>query len=92
MNTAKAGFESVGVELNFWLVMYSRLVAMKSKIQPSPKFIRTDLWKYHLAPFTNVVIFGVEEMVSNSLLIFCEYILYPYKNIFVTHFYATWLG
>ncbi|XP_022164775.1 protein FAM173B isoform X3 [Myzus persicae] len=63
MNTAKAGFESVGVELNFWLVMYSRLVAMKSKIQPSPKFIRTDLWKYHLGPFTNVVIFGVEEMM-----------------------------
>ncbi|KAL4119770.1 hypothetical protein QTP88_012545 [Uroleucon formosanum] len=63
MNTAKAGFESVGVELNFWLVMYSRLIAMKSKIQPSPKFIRTDLWKYHLGPFTNVVIFGVEEMM-----------------------------
>jgi len=78
MNTAKAGFESVGVELNFWLVMYSRLVAMKSKIQPSPKFIRTDLWKYHLGPFTNVVIFGVEEMVSNNLFIFYEYI-YPKK-------------
>ncbi|XP_015363494.1 PREDICTED: protein FAM173B isoform X1 [Diuraphis noxia] len=63
MNTAKAGFESVGIELNFWLVMYSRLVAMKSKIQPSPKFIRTDLWKYNLGPFTNIVIFGVEEMM-----------------------------
>lgn len=63
MNTAKAGFESVGVELNFWLVFYSRLVAMRSQIRPSPKFVRTDLWKYHLKPFSNVVIFGVEEMV-----------------------------
>lgn len=64
MNTAKAGFESVGVELNFWLVLYSRLVAIKSSVQPSPKFVRTDLWKYPLKPFSNVVIFGVEEMVS----------------------------
>ncbi|VVC32522.1 S-adenosyl-L-methionine-dependent methyltransferase [Cinara cedri] len=63
MNTAKAGFESVGVELNFWLVLYSRLVAIKSSVQPSPKFVRTDLWKYHLKPFSNVVIFGVEEMM-----------------------------
>lgn len=64
MNTAKYGFESVGVELNFWLVLYSRLVALKSNIRPSPKFIRTDLWKYQLKPFSNVIIFGVEEMVS----------------------------
>lgn len=63
MNAATAGFESVGVELNFWLVLYSRLVAMKSQIRPTPKFVRTDLWKYHLKPFSNVVIFGVEEMV-----------------------------
>ncbi|XP_025415458.1 protein N-lysine methyltransferase FAM173B [Sipha flava] len=65
MNTAKAGFESVGVELNFWLVLYSRFVAMKSKIQPAPKFVRTDLWKYHLKPFSNVIIFGVEEMMCD---------------------------
>lgn len=69
MNTAKAGFESVGVELNFWLILYSRLNAMKSKIKPCPKFIRTDLWKYHLRPFSNVVIFGVEEMVCVYLII-----------------------
>lgn len=68
MNTAKHGFESVGIELNFWLVLYSRLIAIKSNIQPSPKFIRTDLWKYQLKPFSNVIIFGVEEMVSDNLL------------------------
>lgn len=68
MNTAKAGFESVGVELNFWLVLYSRVVAMKSNIRPSPKFVRTDLWKYNLSQFSNVVIFGVEEMVSINLV------------------------
>lgn len=65
MSTAKAGFESVGIELNFWLVLYSRFVATKSNIRPLPKFVRTDLWKYHLGPFSNVVIFGVEEMVCN---------------------------
>lgn len=67
MSTAKAGFETVGVELNIWLVLYSRLVAMKSHVRPAPTFIRTDLWKYHLKPFSNVVIFGVEEMVSTII-------------------------
>lgn len=66
MSTAKSGFESVGIELNFWLVLYSRLVAVKSNIRPSPKFIRTDLWKFQLKPFSNVVIFGVDEMVCNN--------------------------
>lgn len=78
MSTAKAGFESVGVELNFWLVLYSRLVAIRSNICPSPKFVRTDLWKYHLRPFSNVIIFGVEEMV-------CIKNLY-YVNIFTCTF------
>jgi len=84
MSTAKAGFESVGVELNFWLVLYSRLIAMKSNIHPTPKFIRTDLWKYHLKPFSNVVIFGVEEMVGNINLI----ILWLVRFIFPCMFYC----
>lgn len=48
-------------------MLYSRLIAIKSNIRPSPKFIRTDLWKYQLKPFSNVIIFGVEEMVSEKL-------------------------
>ncbi|XP_050423173.1 ATP synthase subunit C lysine N-methyltransferase [Adelges cooleyi] len=63
IESAKVGFESVGVELNYWLVLYSRLTALLSNIRPRPKFVRSDLWKFDLRPFSNVVIFGVDEMM-----------------------------
>ncbi|XP_050540779.1 ATP synthase subunit C lysine N-methyltransferase isoform X2 [Daktulosphaira vitifoliae] len=63
IESAKKGFESVGVELNYWLILYSRLISLLSNIKPRPKFIRSDLWKYNLKPFPNVVIFGVDEMM-----------------------------
>jgi hypothetical protein len=57
------GVKSIGVELNPWLVTYSRVRALKMKV-PRPKYLRTDLFKYSLAPFTDVVIFGVEQMME----------------------------
>jgi hypothetical protein len=57
------GIQSIGVELNPWLVAYSRVRALKMT-QPRPKYLRTDLFKYSLAPFTDVVIFGVEQMME----------------------------
>lgn len=67
---AKLGFTpAVGVELNPWLVTYSRLKALFEKRQA--RFIRSDLWKLTLAPFNNVVIFGVEEMMSDLEKKFC---------------------
>lgn len=61
---AKAGHMAVGVELNFWLVLYSRLKARLSGLYGNVKFIKQDLLKYDLAPYDNVVIFGVEEMMQ----------------------------
>ena len=61
---ARHGFQSHGVELNWWLVMYSRLTAVRSGLKGRATFARQDLWKSNLAPYGNVVIFGVEEMVS----------------------------
>lgn len=57
------GVKSIGVELNPWLVTYSRVRALKMKV-PRPQYLRTDLFKYSLAPFTDVVIFGVEQMME----------------------------
>ncbi|CAN7996710.1 unnamed protein product [Ixodes hexagonus] len=60
---AKLGFApAVGVDLNPWLVAYSKARAL---ITSSPKtyFLRTDLWKFGLSGFENVVIFGVQEMM-----------------------------
>ena len=64
MATARQGFQSHGVELNWWLVLYSRLVADRSGLRRTATFARQDLWKANLKPYGNVVIFGVEEMVS----------------------------
>ncbi|XP_064455364.1 ATP synthase subunit C lysine N-methyltransferase-like [Ornithodoros turicata] len=67
---AKLGFSSaVGVELNPWLVVYSRVRSLLHK--RNAQFIRSDLWRFSLSPFSNVVIFGVEEMMSDLEKKFC---------------------
>lgn len=55
---------SHGVELNYWLVLYSRLNAMKSGVSHNTKFVRKDLWKFPLSNYNYCVIFGVEEMME----------------------------
>lgn len=62
---ARQGFAPcVGVELNPWLVAYSKIRALASDLASKPRFQRADLWKFSLAPFDNVVVFGVEEMMA----------------------------
>jgi len=64
--TAHAGFRSTGVEINPWLVLYSRLRARRALPRPisrQTRFVRRDLWKFPLSSFDNVVVFGVEEMM-----------------------------
>lgn len=65
---AKEGFQSDGVELNPWLVLYSRFVSFKSGLSRNTSFYRADLWKFNLKPYNNIVIFGVKEMVKNKNL------------------------
>ncbi|XP_046399774.1 ATP synthase subunit C lysine N-methyltransferase isoform X2 [Ischnura elegans] len=66
---AKHGFIAKGVELNPWLILYSRFHAFREYRRGTisthcyPKYHRTDLWKFQLHPFSNIVIFGVEEMM-----------------------------
>ena len=64
MAAAKQGFQATGVELNPWLVWYSKLDSRRSGLSKSASFKRCDLWKFDLKPFNNVVIFGVDVMVS----------------------------
>lgn len=62
LEAAKLGFAPcVGVELNPWLVAYSRARALGIT---SARFVRANLWDFTLTPFDNVVIFGVEEMMA----------------------------
>lgn len=62
---AKLGFQADGVELNPWLVYYSRIVALLNSNYRGSKFYRRDLWKFDLKPYNNIVIFGVEQMMKD---------------------------
>lgn len=61
---AKCGFQADGVELNTWLVQYSRLSALTHGVFNRTKFFQKDLWKYDVSPYNYIVIFGVEQMVE----------------------------
>ncbi|XP_072608802.1 ATP synthase subunit C lysine N-methyltransferase isoform X1 [Vulpes vulpes] len=61
---AKEGFTAVGYELNPWLVWYSRYRAWREGVQDSAKFYISDLWKVTFSQYSNVVIFGVPQMVK----------------------------
>lgn len=65
IEAAKAGVcrQGHGVELNRWLVYYSRFMAYRAGVGGSTKFFKKDLWKYDMKPYNQVVVFGVEEMV-----------------------------
>ncbi|KAI9580382.1 ATP synthase subunit C lysine N-methyltransferase [Glossina fuscipes] len=63
--TAQQGIKcSHGVELNPWLVWYSRFAALKEGVYPKTKFFCKDLWKFNLKPYDYVIIFGVEQMME----------------------------
>uniref|UniRef100_A0A8C2TTU0 ATP synthase c subunit lysine N-methyltransferase n=1 Tax=Coturnix japonica TaxID=93934 RepID=A0A8C2TTU0_COTJA len=60
---AKRGFEAVGYELNPWLVWYSRYRAWRDGVHHNAKFYISDLWKVSFSRYTNVVVFGVPQMM-----------------------------
>uniref|UniRef100_A0A1B0G5X6 Uncharacterized protein n=1 Tax=Glossina morsitans morsitans TaxID=37546 RepID=A0A1B0G5X6_GLOMM len=63
--TAQQGIKcSHGVELNPWLVWYSRFAALKCGVYPNTRFFCKDLWRFNLKPYDYLVIFGVEQMMD----------------------------
>ncbi|NXA52074.1 F173B methyltransferase, partial [Nothocercus julius] len=60
---AKRGFKAVGYELNPWLVWYSRYSAWRDGVHQNTKFYISDLWKVSFSHYTNVIIFGVPQMM-----------------------------
>ncbi|CAH1774972.1 unnamed protein product [Owenia fusiformis] len=61
---AKLGFKASGVELNPWLVWYSRLRSYQLGLHKQTAFYRKDLWKVDLTSYNTVMIFGVEQMME----------------------------
>lgn len=60
----KLGFRADGVELNPWLVYYSRIASLLNSEYRGAKFYRHNLWTFDMKPYNNVVIFGVEQMMA----------------------------
>lgn len=66
LSAAQAGFSPAeGVELNPWLVIYSKVQALRQGLSSKTAFHKKDLWKFSLKPYPNIVIFGVEEMMKD---------------------------
>lgn len=61
---ARKGFRSAGFELNPWLVFYSRYNAWRQGLHHHTSFHITDLWKVSFSQYSNVVIFGVPQMME----------------------------
>lgn len=59
---------SHGVELNPWLVLYSKVDSFLNGLSGKTDFFRKDLWKFNISRYDNIVIFGVEQMVSSIIL------------------------
>ena len=61
------GVQAHGVELNPWLVLYSRLqslrLRMSSGIHGKASFSVRDLFKHDLSVYDQVVVFGVDSMM-----------------------------
>lgn len=53
-----------GVELNYMLVLFSRLMALKSGDYKSLKYHHSDLWRFPLHDYDAISIFGVESMME----------------------------
>lgn len=68
MEAARNGFKATGVELNFWLVFYSKVTAYFQGLSSNTHFIKRDLWRVNLKSYDNVIIFGVEQMVHNIFI------------------------
>lgn len=88
LSAAHAGFTPAeGVELNPWLVIYSKVQALRQGFSSTTSFHRKDLWKFSLKPYPNIVIFGVEEMVMLffHIIQFLNYFFLVWKKRFVIH-------
>nr|XP_027205830.1 protein N-lysine methyltransferase FAM173B-like isoform X2 [Dermatophagoides pteronyssinus] len=60
---AQQGFLSYGVELNPWLVVYSKFCAYRQNVHKLAKFQRKNLFKVDLADYDKIILFGVQSMM-----------------------------
>jgi hypothetical protein len=91
---SKRGFEATGVEINFFLYLYSRFKAFSFNTNPRPMFKRANLWNVNLGNYDLIVLFGVQEMMKDlsvklnkeikpdTTIITCRFPIHDYKEIY----------
>jgi len=62
---AQNGYKAHGIELNPWLVLYSKYRSLRLGIRSTATFSRQDLWKSNFDTYDSIVIFGVEQMMND---------------------------
>ncbi|EJD75475.1 hypothetical protein LOAG_17385 [Loa loa] len=88
LQCARAGYLSVGLELNIPLILYSRWRARRECLSHLTKFYRKDIFKADLKQYKAAIIFGTETLMSDlsmkivemkigSFLIACRFPLPP---------------
>ncbi|KAG7524098.1 hypothetical protein JOB18_007076 [Solea senegalensis] len=88
---AKRGFQASGFELNPWLVWFSRYKAWREGVHCSTTFHISDLWKVSFAQFSNVVIFGVPQMMEQLELKLTRELPYSAKVVACRFPFPTWV-
>jgi len=53
LEAAKHGFSATGVELNPWLVLFSKFQAFRLGVSSKARFERRDMWKTDLLKYDN---------------------------------------
>lgn len=64
IEAARHGFCAEGIELNPWLVLFSRYRARREGLHRDTKFHTRDLWKHDLSSYDDIVVFGVDCMME----------------------------
>lgn len=64
IQAARMGFKADGIELNPWLVWYSRLRSLFQGTAYSTRFYTRNLWKFDVSGYDHIVVFGVDTMME----------------------------
>uniref|UniRef100_A0A915JUK8 Uncharacterized protein n=1 Tax=Romanomermis culicivorax TaxID=13658 RepID=A0A915JUK8_ROMCU len=59
---ARNGYKASGVEINRWLVWYSRYKALRSGLRKNADFFIKDMWKTDFSSYDAVIVFGTENL------------------------------
>jgi len=63
IEAARRGYHAEGVELNPWLVWFSRYRALREGVSGRTAFRRRNLFSHDLSKYGGVVIFGVDSLM-----------------------------